>query len=65
MTEFPTHVEVARKLLNANTIEKLEALRPLLISDDVTAAEILTEIFNHRFSQLCKAPPQRPRKTKK
>ena len=67
MTEFPTSaVEVARLLLSANTLEQLDALRPHITFADIATSELLAEIFNHKFSALCKkSPPPPSRKAKK
>lgn len=67
MTEFPTsHIEVARLLLSANTLEQLDALRPHITFAEVATSELLAEIFDHRYSALCKkSPPPPSRKAKK
>jgi hypothetical protein len=67
VTKNPTSaVEVARSLLSADTLEKLEALRPHITFADVATSELLAEIFDHKFSALCKKSlPTSSRKAKK
>lgn len=67
MTKKPTsEVQVMRWLLSANTLDELEALRPRIIFADVATSELLAEVFNHKYSALCKkSPPPPSRKAKK
>lgn len=67
MTKKPTlAVIVMRSLLSANTLDELEALRPRITFADVATSELLAEIFDHKYSALCKkSPPPPSRKAKK
>lgn len=59
VTKKPTSaVEVARLLLSANTMEELEGLRPHITFAEVATSELLAEIFNHKFTALCRKSPQ-------
>ena len=61
MTKNPTSTEVARLLMQADTIDEMEDVRPLIKFSNVEASEVLAEIFNIKFDRLClkQRSPQR------
>ena len=67
MTKKPTlAVIVMRSLLSANTLDELEALRPRITFADVATSELLAEVFNHKYTALCKrSQPTSSRKGKR